>query len=1068
MVRTDRETIRGVDFVTRLPEGVARVGLTDGLAMVECYDEAALREVRLVAGGNVVPLRDDPRRLVAAEYAIMPPMLGQARLEGAGDRVIEPLFNTDANWNVKGGHTLLVPLPGLRGGDMLRVMFGDRAHVPVNGSVQVLDTLLAAHRLSGTLHLDALNARGDVLRTRSVVIGPDHLGGPDPTGYKRAAVELPADPSMRSVALRFEAGDVSPAADAPAVLFLAETWLRSRSGVSRPMSVIVAANGNGEHRASGSLPRLTRDDRITIERGEDNVEVPLPAVSSAVAGDTDGMSWRVRSEVAGRRTLYVDGHFAGFTPVGEAETSIPVPRKHMDGARHALELRDEHGLRTLAEASAVLHGTLTPYDVHQREGGRPLPTGLAAQAAHRYDALARALAGRPSPDEAAQIAHAHAVLGIGFDHLRPTDYRPLRFPAHDAPDVSVVVPVHNKFPITYACLCALVLARCEATFEVVVVDDGSADRTLKLEELASGITVVRNEEPKRFIGACNAGVAASRGRYVVLLNNDTEPTAGWLDALIDPFERFEGVGLTGAKLLYPDGSLQEAGGIVWRTGNPWNYGRNANPTDPRYSYVRDADYLSGAAMMTTREIWDELGGLSDYLAPMYFEDTDFAFKVRDSGRRTVFAAPSIVYHYEGKTSGTEVSSGMKAFQEVNRPKFKSRWARAFAGHGAEGVAPDLEKDRNIVGRVLFVDNSIPRPDRDAGSYAAIEEMKLVQSLGFKVTFCPRNVAWLGAYGDELQAQGIEVVVAPHCLSVQELLEKRGEEFDAVYVYRWYVAEGLIDDVRRFAPRAKVLFMNADLHFLREIRAAQASGDAGALATALETRGRELDVMRRADVTLSYNEVEHAVIASHAPGEVTLAKCPWVVRPATDVPGFEARSGTAFLGGYAHPPNAEAVGWFVAHVVPLLSAAGRGGTFHIYGAQMPPGLERMAEREPNVAAPGFVESVAQVYDAHRSFVAPLRTGAGIKGKVLGALAAGIPCILSPVAAEGTGLRSGYDCLVCDTPAEWEAAVARLDTDAELWATLSRRGRDFVAENYSFERGRAVMREAFHAAGIYYTR
>ena len=222
-------------------------------------------------------------------------------------------------------------------------------------------------------------------------------------------------------------------------------------------------------------------------------------------------------------------------------------------------------------------------------------------------------------------------------------------------------------------------------------------------------TSFTTKRPQRFIRACNAGAAQARGRYVALLNNDVEVTAGWIDALIDAFDRFDNVGLAGSKLLNPDGSLQDAGGIVWGSGNPWNYGNAQNPHEPRFGYARQADYLSGAALMMPKKLWNKIGGLSSYLEPMYFEDTDLAFKVREAGYSTWFVPSSQVYHFEGMTSGTDVSTGFKKYQEVNRPKFKRRWARAFGQFGTEGTAPDLEKDRGIVGRVLFIDYAPAAP-----------------------------------------------------------------------------------------------------------------------------------------------------------------------------------------------------------------------------------------------------------------------------------------------------------------------------------------------------------------------
>ena len=146
---------------------------------------------------------------------------------------------------------------------------------------------------------------------------------------------------------------------------------------------------------------------------------------------------------------------------------------------------------------------------------------------------------------------------------------------------------------------------------------------------------------------------------------------------------------------------------------------------------------------------------------------------------------------------------------------------------AEGVKPDLEKDRGIVGRVLFIDYTTPRPDRDAGSYAAIKEIKLVQSLGYKVTFLPQNLAHLGVYTEELERDGVEVITAPFYLSVQEFLDKHGAEFDVVYITRYYVGQATIDHIRRVAPKAKVILNNADLHFLRQLRTGLAQDDPAA-------------------------------------------------------------------------------------------------------------------------------------------------------------------------------------------------------------------------------------------------
>jgi GT2 family glycosyltransferase len=690
-----------------------------------------------------------------------------------------------------------------------------------------------------------------------------------------------------------------------------------------------------------------------------------------------------------------------------------------------VSIRDLSGSQIFLQQPVLTRRLLTPHDVMARESCAPLPTDLTVRANHRYQAL-RAHLDNPVPGLTSEsLSTAAKSLDLTYETVQ---LKPISFPEVTTPKVSVIIPAHNKVNVTYYGLCALLVAHNKASFEVIVIDDASTDETADLENIVSGIRVVRNSEPQRFIRSCNAGVAKARGEYVVLLNNDTEVTVGWLDALIDGFERLDNVGLAGSKLLYPDGTLQDAGGIIWGTGNPWNYGNQANPWEPRFNYARQADYLSGAAMMTTRAIWDEVGGLSSYLEPMYFEDTDFAFKVREAGYKTWFVPSSVVYHFEGMSSDTDTSKGFKRFQEVNRPKFKRRWARAFAPFGKEGQQPDLEKDRGIVGRVLFIDYTTPREDRDAGSYAAWREIELVQSLGYKVTFLPQNLAHMGHYTEALERSGVEVITAPFHLSITEFLERHAAEFDAVYITRYYVAQDTVDHIRKHAPKAKILLNNADLHFLRELRAAVSTDDPSRLAAMHSVREQELEMMKSADLVLSYNEVEHAVITSHTDGQARVMTCPWVVDIPENMPPLTGRRGLSFLGSFKHHPNVEGVEWFCKSVMPLLEKSDAHLT--IYGSGMDDTIRALASEA--IDPVGFVEDIADAYDRHRIFVAPLLSGAGIKGKVISAIAHGIPTVLTPVAAEGIGLRPGHDCMIAERPEDWGTAIMQLMDEDTHWA------------------------------------
>ena len=230
-------------------------------------------------------------------------------------------------------------------------------------------------------------------------------------------------------------------------------------------------------------------------------------------------------------------------------------------------------------------------------------------------------------------------------------FTPFAVPASDTPQVSIVIPVFNKIAYTAACLRSLAEHAEGIAFETIVVDDGSTDATAQRLAQIDGIRVHRNAQNLGFVGSCNAGAAMARGEFVVFLNNDTVVTAGWLRALLDCFAQEPDAGLVGSKLVYPDGRLQEAGGIVFSDGSGWNYGRFGDPSDPRYNMRREADYCSGAAIMLPRALLEKLGGFDTRYAPAYYEDTDLAFAVRESRqesvRRTALVRGAFRRHHRG-------------------------------------------------------------------------------------------------------------------------------------------------------------------------------------------------------------------------------------------------------------------------------------------------------------------------------------------------------------------------------------------------------------------------------------
>ncbi|MHB2208474.1 glycosyltransferase [Methylobacterium sp. CM6257] len=629
------------------------------------------------------------------------------------------------------------------------------------------------------------------------------------------------------------------------------------------------------------------------------------------------------------------------------------------------------------------------------------------------------------------------------------------------PDVSIIIPVYGQLHFLLGCLDSLARQEAQCSVEVIVIDDAFPDRT-ESEQLLSipWIQYHRREKNGGFIDTCNDGVAKSNGKIAILLNSDTRVAAGWLDEIFNTLQRRPKSGVVGSKLFNDDGSLQEAGGIYWQDGSAWNYGRGDDPNRPKYCFARRVDYISGASIAIWRNLWDELGGFDEIYRPAYAEDADLAFRVRAADREVWMQPFSRVIHYEGKTHGRDERSGIKAFQAQNMRRLRKRFASEFAKFRPNAERPDEEANRLVKRRMLVVDALLPMPDRDSGSFITAKMLAAFQELGFEITFVAQHsYRWSEAYAAPLQKNGIEYLYDPYIKDFAEVIAARNN-FDFVLVFRHTVLSQIYDQIRSRLPKSRIIFHNVDLHYLREQREAELVGDKEGLFSSAITQTQELALIARSDCNIVHTVVEKKVIEEQLPLK-NIIVFPYIADVVRNERKFDERMDIMFLGGFSHLPNQDAVRYFVNEVWPLL--AGRlpeNSRFLIVGADPTPEIETLAG--DRVVVTGQVPELGPWFAQARVFVAPLRYGAGIKGKLIQSLSHGVPCVATPIASEGVGVEDGVHFLSGETSQELADAILRLYTDQELWRSLQTTGYEFVEERYSWRRCMDLCRLSLNVA------
>jgi GT2 family glycosyltransferase len=615
------------------------------------------------------------------------------------------------------------------------------------------------------------------------------------------------------------------------------------------------------------------------------------------------------------------------------------------------------------------------------------------------------------------------------------------------PELSILIIVHNQAELTLAMIRSLAGA-LDVPSEVIIVDNASEDHTCELFSRIDGVHVIRNAENLHFLRGVNQAAARARGRSVLLLNNDVCVTSNAIKCAHETLHSSPDIGAVGGKIVLLDGSLQEAGSLIWRDGSCLGYGRGRQPSEPEFQFRRDVDYCSGAFLMVRGDIFQKLNGFDERFVPAYYEETDLCMRMHNAGYRIVYDPRISISHFE---FGSSSSPGAAlALQEQHRMIFESRHRETLVRYHLppQTSALDARMCCRYRGRILFIDDRVPFPSRGSGSPRAHEILHAIYAQGWFITVFPLNCPsdlWSEIYAHF--PADVEVITDHGRYGLQEFLRERTGYYDIVIVSRppnMQIMRAALQAVPDFFNKSCLVYDAEALFTLRDAIRLTLEGAPISEADRKRDLKREIDLTDGASLILAVNEYEANKFRNGT--NIPVQVIGHSLKPAPTVAPFEVRSDILFVGllDYDLTPNVDSIIWFVQEVMPELDRLlGAWYKLRLVGANASKKIQSLASARVELL--GRVDELRPCYEAARIFIAPTRYAAGLPWKVHEAAAFGLPVVTTTLIAEQLGWRDSVELLAADRAPDFAMACCRLYTDCQVWSSLRQQALERIARD-----------------------
>ena len=359
------------------------------------------------------------------------------------------------------------------------------------------------------------------------------------------------------------------------------------------------------------------------------------------------------------------------------------------------------------------------------------------------------------------------------------------FPLFDEPMVSIIIPVYNQYSYTHKCLWSILQNAKDISYEIIIADDNSTDKTNAIQNYVHNIKVSRNAVNLGYLKNCNKAAKLAVGKYLYFMNNDTIAQPNWLNELVNTFDIKKDAGVVGSKVLLPDYTMQECGVYLFNDLTRGDY--QSNPANSMHNYLKEADYVSGCSLMTPRKLFNEIGGFDELFAPAYSEDPDYCLSALMKGYKTYVQPKSRIMHYGSQSYSTKT----KELVKKNRIKLYTKWKDYFKTRTEFKFYKIPFSAKTRPATMLMIDHFMPEFDRHAGAKTIYQFIELFASKGINVKYCP--IGWFERqepYYSILTQMGIQVIEKE---SIMKYIQKMGKHIDYLFLSRPEVAKIFLDD-----------------------------------------------------------------------------------------------------------------------------------------------------------------------------------------------------------------------------------------------------------------------------------